>query len=570
VKERLKKFLHSPLLWIFIAFLPALIIYSNRFLIPDTSTDSISYHVFNGTRGINNPLTPFLKTEFYPVGIGNIAPGLDIINAIVRSVLGYRLGTILSLLATLGIIVVLYKFLKLILEASKRKFHAGWGLLLVGMPIILELQFQLATYFIDILNTYFVLLVLYYLVTLLKKNKLLSLSQWSISLILTGLLLAFKLTNIPLVVPMIFLLLGNLYRYRTDVKKQDLISRLTLVIVLILLPLVPLWLQNIRLSGNPTFPYYNGIFKSIYYPSTNFLDVIFGGKTFISRALWPLFSLWQHERLGEPYQIYFGTKLFIYWITAVILLLFCLAKKIKLNLVEKSLLFYFLCSILLWGILFGITRYIIPAMAIGGLLTVILVVNSMNISNIRLRRLMLSFCTISILALGVESYRIMSFNFNYDMSWRPTLLNTKLLHRKQVRHLFDKQLSVTPKERQLINNSDVLLNCHTNVSGLLVLLPGSSNKPAYSIISDQLPQYDVMSNLSSYKIMAKKRLGLNDNIKTINWVSVVSPKDVGPTKQSCLTNISSRGGVINYDSELDSMLGDKSIHLEFIAGTLPI
>ncbi len=553
-----------PLLWIAIAFLPAAFIFANRVLVPDMSTDVISYHLFNGLRGLSHPLTPFLPTEFYPVGIANIPSGLDSVNTVVRLVLGYRLGTILSLFSMVVIAIMLYKILSLVLTENKRNFNAFWGLLLVNSLIVLELYFQLATYFIDNLNSALLLILLYSCLRLVYRKSLPT--SWLVGLYLAlGVTISLKLTNIPFALPMVAILAWHSLK---DIKKPSVstgIKKLVLV-VLVAIPILPLWIANYNASSNPVFPFYNKVFHSPYYPAVSYTDTTFGGRNLPERLLWPISSLRDQLRLGEPHHIYNDYKLVICWLVGLVLLALYARRKITLSQQEVLVVAYFMVSLFLWGLLFGINRYATSSIALGGIVVAIAVLHISPSSRKTSSKAALVLIVLVLCALLVEDVRIIKFNTKYDMSWRPTLTANKALHRTQLHHLFDKQITVSEEQAAIIDQADIMLNCHTNVSGLLALLPKTKDKPVVNIISDGLPQYRAMSTNRQYNLEVGKHLGLPS--RKLNWVSVVSDKDIGPTTSECLTNIRTKGGKVIRQQQLDSFLGYSGPRLYIISGTI--
>lgn len=561
-----RKVLSHPLVWIGLAVLPAAVIFANRVLIPDMSTDVISYHLFNGLRGLSHPLTPFLPTEFYPVGIANIPSGLDSITTVARMLLGYRLGTILSFASMVVIAIMLYKILSLILTEHNRNFNPFWGLLLINSVIVMELYFQLATYFIDNLNSALLLVLLYACLRLAYQKS--TSKTWLIGLYLAlGVMVSLKLTNIPFVIPMVIMLVWHSLVVSNKQPATNIAKRLALA-VLVAIPIMPLWISNYNASRNPVFPFYNKIFQSQYYPSVSFTDTTFGGRNLPERLLWPITSLRDQLRLGEPHHIYNDYKLVICWLVGLVVLILYARRQLKLTQQEVLVVSYFMSSLFLWGLLFGINRYATSSIALGGIVIAIALLHTPYPLKKQGSRLGLILMAIVLGVLAVEDFRIIKFNTKYDMSWRPTLSANKSLHRAQLHHLFDKRLSVTEEQATIIDQADITLNCHTNVSGLITLLPKATNKPMVNIISDGLPQYQAMSTNSSYRHELRERLKTHS--KTLEWVSVVSDKDIGPTSTECFKNIQSRNGKIIRQQPLKSFLGYSGPHLYIVSGIIEL
>ncbi|HSW98365.1 MAG TPA: hypothetical protein VLF71_00855 [Candidatus Saccharimonadales bacterium] len=564
------RLLHSGPFWVTLACLPGVILFLNRFLIPDLSSDTVTYHLLNGARGLHNPLVPFAPSEFFPVGIMSINPIYDAVNFVLRELLGYRLGTILSLAALCGIVVVLYKLLRLILDEQHKKFNAWWGLLLVNAGIVLELGFQVATYYVDILNALLVLLVFYWILRLAlrKTTQPPGLLQWSLVSLVLGGLIMLKLTNIGLVIPLFGLLAWELYAKRRVLTPKRWAQYIACA-ALCLLPVALAWAPDYAMTHNPIFPFYNASFRSPDYANVNFTDH-FGGPNLWERLVWPLASVRHQIQLAEPHHIYNDYKFVAYWLCGILLLGLVAAKKIRLGRVQGIVLFYFLASLVFWGLLSGIGRYAVSSTALGGLVVAMLFAGDYRQLGKGVRSGMLLAGAGLCVLLVVEDWRTMHFNLNYDMSWRPTLGKNVQLHKAQVHSLFQKRLSVTPTQGRTIAQADILLNCHVNVGGWFTALPGAGGKPIVNIIEDQLPFYAGLSNSPAYRkeVAARLRTSLPAK-KTYTWVAVASD-DVGPSRQSCYAAVQARGGTVTGDQSLQSIFGFTGSHLTLLSGTIPL
>ena len=173
------------------ALIPS-VLFINRFLIPDFSFDTLYYHLFNGLRGVQNYFWLFSSKEFYPVGFGYVAPVYDVIIYIFRAVLGYRLGTVVDLLAYIGIIIVCYKILDEFVDSFKKLHVAIKLILFLNIIIVTELLFQIATQYVDIVDTFFVLLAIYLFFKYLDNKK--NIYVWAATILFSITLLA-KATN---------------------------------------------------------------------------------------------------------------------------------------------------------------------------------------------------------------------------------------------------------------------------------------------------------------------------------------------------------------------------------------
>ena len=99
-----------------------------------------------------------------------------------------------------------------------------------------------------------------------------------------GIILAFKLTNIVYVLPICLLVV-----FKNLMKDRSFVSFLKVSIfgaVLVLIPASVYLAFNYQCTDNPLFPYYNGIFKSEYFPIFNFKDLRWGGQNAFEKFLW--------------------------------------------------------------------------------------------------------------------------------------------------------------------------------------------------------------------------------------------------------------------------------------------
>ncbi len=118
--------------------------------------------------------------------------------------------------------------------------------------------------------------------------------------ILAGGCVAVKLHGVLLCVPLIAGMLFLLWKRCT---RRQVIARTCLIIVIVATIGGPPYFYSLFATGNPVFPFFNGIFKSPFYPSTNFVDARWIGK-----ITWDLlYQLTFHsDRFGELFDGAFG------------------------------------------------------------------------------------------------------------------------------------------------------------------------------------------------------------------------------------------------------------------------
>lgn len=107
-----------------------------------------------------------------------------------------------------------------------------------------------------------------------------SFNKYKTNIVIVALLLAFavatKAVTLTLLPVLIFLFFLNFKSFLKVMSFNDLVLSISIFLAVGLIPyLTALWL-----TGNPVFPFFNGIFQSPYYPSVNFDSATIFGKGF--------------------------------------------------------------------------------------------------------------------------------------------------------------------------------------------------------------------------------------------------------------------------------------------------
>jgi hypothetical protein len=506
------------------------------------------YHIFNGLRGFENHLWPFSKNEFYPGGFGTLSPVYDVLSYITRFLLGFRLGTIISLVSYIALVFLAYKLFELLIDI--KKIHINYFvklLLFLNSVIVTELLFQLATYFVDILDTLIVLLAVYLLLLYVKKGA--DIFLWTSSLIF-GITFLAKETNIIFLIPYLIIVMYEILNKRNLHKKYQ-IKYILLVCLILFSPILIYDLKNILLTRNPVFPLYNGIFKSEYYSLVSFSPTNYGlgGIDLFQKLFWPIVSFWHASRLSAPHNIFNDWKLGIEWLIALILFLPHIWKRLTSE--QHALIFFFYSSMTIWGFTSGVMRYVAVDDVIAGLLLSIVVIQILSFMKTKYYAYILTVLIVS-LALIVANYRIVAFNVKYDMSWRPTFVYDHTIYLSQLHNLFNNKLTYQSSTEIKLSSSQITLNCIPQSSGLIAL-SGITNKPMLNVIS-QPPDQQMLQQTPYRKIAASKleKLFNNSELK----YSTIIMSDRGQVDfQSCLNHILAAGGTVKSATLLNSFLG---------------
>lgn len=223
-----------------------------------------------------------------------------------------------------------------------------WGaLFFLTCPLTFAIGSSL---FIDSLLCLFVLSAVYIMLMLINNN------QIKISnIIVIGLLLSFIVSTKSVGIINMSVIIAFVFLYKHKFLYQYKSGNLTIIILILLaIGLIP-YINAFLISGNPVFPFYNGIFKSIYYIPSNFDNPLF--KSGISyRTLYDItFNSGKFLESGPGAS---GFTLIFILIPSIV---FLILKK------NKNALLLGLCGLLMFILIFqfqSYLRYVFPVYAI--------------------------------------------------------------------------------------------------------------------------------------------------------------------------------------------------------------
>lgn len=529
-----------------------LIIFLNRFLLPDLSFDSVNYHVLSGSRFYD--FWKYFNIEFFPAGLHSFPPIFDYFGGILRSILGYRMGTITSLIFLYAIILLLFRLSQVFIN---KKISSSFVLTLffINIFVSLEIFFQLGTYFVDIIGAFFVLwsVYLYFLYLKKKKNIFLYLSA-----LLIGFSVAGKLTNLIYLIPLVIIAIYN--EFRSSITFKQKIKFLLVFGLLIMLPIGTSFIRNTIQTGNPVFPFYNSIFKSKYYPEISFENNAFGGNTFVEKLFWPIVSISKHERLSEAHDLFNDFKLNLYFI----LLLPSLYFSFKIR--RKDDLFYYLNlylfgSFMVWNFSFGYLRYAFVLEILSGFIVLIWVAKLLKRkSSVNKDRLLLLLIPLLFL-LGYLDKRAINVNLAYDLSWRKTLFYNRSEYVSEWKNLFVNKLDIVDMTGN--NYPDVFLNC--SAPGL-AFYPLSQFNGIPIVNIDNRASRDMTQNIFYNQELNSRILLKYNGRKQINFVTIVGNQGLTNQYQDCKSTLKLRNFIVKKEINSDNFLGYKGQKLVYIFG----
>ncbi len=259
---------------------------------PDVGFDNLNYHILHGERALRGLLA--IPGDFYPNYFPFLNPAPDILSALLRVILGYRLGTIGSYLVLVWTGAILFRVLERAIDS--RVVCALAALWIVCSEGIL---WEVGNYMVDLFGLP-LLLEAALLVLPGEEEPRDSLEELPLIGLLLGSALAFKLTNLVFAAAIGVVFLGRLLFVaspRRDPRRAAL--SWVLAAVAFLLPMAPHTLLLWWTTGSPVFPHYNALFRSTLFPPFNIRDGRFGPTSQLQAVVWPVVSVLHPERLSE-------------------------------------------------------------------------------------------------------------------------------------------------------------------------------------------------------------------------------------------------------------------------------
>jgi hypothetical protein len=540
-----KKFIKIvSFLFLMIGLLIPLLLFLNRVLEPDVSCDSLTYHLYLGFKGFNLDNS---KYEFFPTGIHNFSPILEMVGYGFYKILGYRMGTIFSVIAMYLSILGIYKIFKLIFPNKKITGEFFNTFLFINSFLSFELFLGIASYYNDVLVALLTIWSVFYLLKYFKDENFLNLV---ISSIIISISVLGKQTNLYMALAFGLTLIINLIIFRNNFKLK--IRNLFLAGMIVLL-LPGLWyFKNWQETKNPVFPFYNAVFKSDYYPLKNFHDLRFGGEDLWQKLVWGVYSSFKLGRLGEVQSLFHDYKINFYFIVLGILgIFYFFNRKVKDNL-TTNLFIFFIVSFTIWGLQFGYLRYALALEYLGGIL-VLIIFNKLG------KYKYLLFIPLCVWLL-VQNKRVINMSLAYDISFRPGYFYNRLSYPKELKNLFKNKIEIKSQDK-----ADIYLNCSVAGMTYYVVSP-FNNLPVLNI--DRAAYKPMTDNI---KYVAEQKVRLMSKLvdkKDIKFVTIGARAGLNTEHGSCITNLKNRGWIIDKEDQVDFVgyLGQK---LNVIWGTIP-
>ncbi|HUS12617.1 MAG TPA: hypothetical protein VMZ30_19260 [Pyrinomonadaceae bacterium] len=489
--------------WLLVA-LPLLAIYAMRAAFPDRSFDVLNYHLLQGARSIRGTL--FMPGDFFP-SAAPFNPAPDMLTAISRTLLGYRLGTIINLLVLVWAAQITDKILR---PYVKRVWVRSASVFVVFLAE--HLLFEVSTYMVDLLTLPLLLEATYLTLGAKRRNDSPEAEmdrQETLSdeedkneranvlqvAFLLGVSAAFKITNLAVALPLLLLWAYKSWKQRKPAMQLKTAALAWLVFVL---PLLPFSVYVYRLTGNPLFPIGNVFFKSPYWPTHGGWDNRWGPTGFWQTIFWPVIAVFHPERHSEL-AVYSG-RLSI-GVIAAIFGIFVVRK----NRIALQLCLLLFGSSLLWSIAAtGNGRYGLYNEVLAGMIVVVVGSELLKDSTLpawsRIPGLLFS------LALLGQATLACVYVLNHEWGGRPTFFESPTAYLREAKmFLRDRSLPqfLPPEQSNALAAVPVWVESSVKSTGIEVLLDHqlpmiSVNHPEYFFTRESRKRFiDTIEGLSS-------------------------------------------------------------------------
>ena len=463
--------------WLIVG-LPLVLMYVIRLPFPDFNYDVLNYHLINTERALRGwPMGP---GDFFP-GVLLVNPAPDIVDGIFRFALGYRLGTIVNLLAMLWAAAILNNIL--------RRHVAGDTLRSICVLFVVSTEhvlFLLNLYMIDLLA---LPLLLEATRQILRFDEIKRKDRAVVGIaLLMGISLAFKLTNLVFILPLILIGARSYLSYRDEIKLRYVAA----AAVVFLLPILPFSLYMYIQTGSPIFPYFNKFFRSPYVEAKNYDVPWLGPKTLLEKLLWPFWSYYFPERLSPMIgrNGYSGRILIGY----VFVVGGLLSKSVQTEV--RKLCFICLVSFALWIISTGDIRYAIQLELMCGVAIIGVIASLYHryagagvsfdfykaATLVTLFVILFLFQTYSVYSNGITHHEFVSEDSHNRRVVQPTVFghfNGFLSESQFLMRDHSPEAFLSADDRRIVNEVDLWINSYEATSGIEATL--KPNVPMVSI-----------------------------------------------------------------------------------------
>jgi len=465
--------LGPPRFWLIVG-LPLALMYVIRLPFPDFNYDVLNYHLINTERALRGwPMGP---GDFFP-GVLLVNPAPDIVDGIFRFGLGYRLGTIINLLAMLWAAAIINNLLRRYIYSETLRYICI--LFVVSTEHVL---FLLNLYMVDLLALPLMLEATQQILRfddIRKKDRALV----HICLLL-GLSTAFKLTNLAFALPLIVLAAKSCFSHRDGIR----LRYIALAGLVFLMPILPFCLYMYVQTGSPIFPYFNKVFRSPFVEAKNYDVPWLGPKSLLEKVLWPFWSYFSPGRLSPMFgRNGYAGRILIGYVMVIAGLMTKETRKVCLICIV---------SFALWTISSGDLRYGILLELLSGVVGIGVIASLYRrYAQTQIRsQFHKAVALVAVFAclFSVEMYRVYGNAFSHrefisedsqtDRIVQPIIFGHTEAFVRESRFLLNDHSSerfLSPDERHLIDKVDLWINSYEATSGIEATL--KPNVPMVSV-----------------------------------------------------------------------------------------
>ena len=217
----------------------------------------------------------------------------------VRVILGHRISIIVNLLIVITSYYKVKELLFALFEETKtnlaRKLSSPIGIFIVSFAscCILFRDFLIMGMTI-VKSDLFIIPLFLECIRLAFLEKELTPNHYVLAGLLVGCSISIKLTNATFFIPIIVYVIIS-----DSIKKVLKTKKVILALSAAIIPILPFALFSLTLTGNPIFPFFNSIFRSEFFVTTNLKDSRWGPTNAIETLLWPIIVVFNTSRYGE-------------------------------------------------------------------------------------------------------------------------------------------------------------------------------------------------------------------------------------------------------------------------------
>jgi len=342
----------------------------------DNSWDTLNYHLYLQEK----PFFDRINIDLFPgrnINSFNYAYA-DRFFYFFRYFLGYRLGLIVNYFLTIIIYYQVKKIVSNLINFGNKNLInniiisiiSGLSVLTISIISILD------CYYVDLFSTVILIEIanlFFFEDNLNSKNKSLNFVLFLLIGYLFGLSFVIKMSNaFILLLFFIFFIIKN----KKEFFKSLTILNVLCTIITFVMPFIIYLVYTYSKTGNPFFPYYNGVFKSKFYIDQNWLDD-YGPQTTLQTIFWAFFSIIDPSRCGDEF--FLEPSWFYGFLISFVYIIYYIINIIRKKKINKQRFFISIIVLLLhlvWSkFILGYSRYGLVILILGNILVYMAIID---------------------------------------------------------------------------------------------------------------------------------------------------------------------------------------------------